>query len=290
MKKAKYTANTDWLKMMMSRSGSRQVAPTKPPKPIKGTQLTILGCGSSTGSPVLTCKCETCSSRDPRNNRLRASVKFQVKDKVFIVDTSPDLRQQAMREKIYWIDAVLYTHPHADHVHGIDELRSFNFLMRRAIPCYGNKWSIDTIRTKFDYIFKYSQEGGGTPAIDLHLIDKPMKIAGVKVTPIPVTHGKATVLGYRINDIAYITDCSYIPEPTFKVLKNLDILVLDCLRPSRHPTHINIEEALALVKKIGAKKTYLTHMSHDIEYREFARSLPKNVYPAHDGLTVRSLK
>lgn len=204
-----------------------------------------------------------------------------------MVDTSPDLKAQAMREKIWWIDAVLYTHPHADHVHGIDELRAYNFMMHKVIPCYGSEWTVSDIRKKFDYIFKYTQEGGGKPAIDLHLITKPMNIQGVRVVPLPAIHGKMPVLGYRINNVAYLTDFSYIPDSTFRYLKGLDAIVLDCLRYEEHPTHVNLAQSMDYVKRIGAKRTWLTHMSHDVEYKEFARQLPRNVFPAHDGLVIK---
>lgn len=259
-----------------------------PPKPIKGTQITILGCGTSSGIPLLACKCKTCTSKDPRNKRLRASVLIRTGNKNFLIDTSPDLRAQAMQNGFLWIDSVLFTHPHADHVHGIDELRSFNFIMHRPIPCYGNEWTIRTLRTKFDYIFKKTQMGGGKPKIDLRLLEKAKKIYGIKVQPLKLIHGRLPVLGYRINDVAYITDCSYIPDQTFRYLKNLDVLVLDCLRPQLHSTHLNVEGSLALAKKIGAKRTYFTHMGHELEYKEFARFLPKGIWPAYDGLVIKS--
>lgn len=197
---------------------------------------------------------------------------------------------QSLREKLYWIDSVLYTHPHADHLHGIDELRSYNFLMKKVINCYGNRWTIDEIRNKFDYIFKYSQEGGGKPAIDLHEIkaSKKIKIDGIEITPIGLIHGKMPVLGYRINDVAYLTDFSEIPEKSMKLLKNLDVLVIDCLRFTEHPTHVNSVQALEYVEKIGAKRTFLTHMTHELEYLSFKKQLPKGVEPAYDGLKLVS--
>lgn len=259
------------------------------PKPIKGTALTILGCGTSSGVPLLACKCRVCRSKDPRNKRLRASVSIQVGDKVFLIDTTPDLRTQLLTHEIFWIDAVLFTHPHADHIHGIDELRSLNYLMARHLPCYGNEWTIDSLTSKFDYIFKATQVGGGKPLLTVNrLEDKAFKVAGIKVQPLNLVHGRMPVLGYRINDIAYITDCSYIPDRTFRYLKNLDVLVLDCLKHEAHPTHLNVESSLALAKKIGAKKTYFTHMGHELEYKDFLRSLPKGMYPAFDGLKIRA--
>ncbi len=279
--KAKFKNKSRWL------SEIKQVPLITPPKPIAGTQITILGCGSSSGTPLLYCHCQTCISKNQKNNRTRASIVIQTNDKIFLIDTSPDLRFQAMREKLFWIDAVLFTHAHADHVHGIDELRSFNFIMRRPIPCYGHRATIHAIHSKFDYIFSYTQEGGGKPAIDLHLIDKPIRISGVKVIPLEVQHGSIKVLGFRINNVAYITDCSYIPEKTFSLLKNLDVLVLDCLRPQPHPTHVTITESLEIAKRVNAKKTFLTHMAHEIEFESFKKTLPKNIYPCFDGLKIK---
>jgi phosphoribosyl 1,2-cyclic phosphate phosphodiesterase len=208
--------------------------------------------------------------------------------KTFLIDTSPDLRQQAMSNKIFWLDAVLYTHPHADHMHGVDELRTFNFLMGRPIPIYGNDWSLSELKEKFSYIFKYTQEGGGKPKLDLHQIKGVTNISGVQVTPLPLVHGTMPVLGFRINDMAYITDCSTIPDKTLRLMRDLDVLVLDCLRPNAHPTHLCIDEALELAHRIRARRTYFTHMGHEIEYERFAKSLPKGMYPAHDGLVIKS--
>lgn len=206
---------------------------------------------------------------------------------MFLIDTSPDLRQQAQRNKLFWVDAVLFTHPHADHLHGIDDLRSYNYLMARPITCYGNAWSLDVLQNRFDYIFKKTQLGGGKPMLRLQLLKKAIKIEGVRIVPLDLIHGQMPVLGYRINDIAYITDCSYIPDRTFKYLKQLNVLVLDCLRYSSHTTHLSVESALAIAKRIGAKKTYFTHMGHELEYNKFKRSLPKNMYPAYDGLVIK---
>lgn len=284
MKKPKYKAASKWLDQLAI------MPKTKKPKSIKGTQITILGCGSSTGAPVLFCTCKTCKSKNPKNNRLRASVVIQAKDKVFLIDTSPDLRMQAMRAKLGWIDAVLYTHDHADHVHGLDELRTFNYIMSKAISCYGNKSTISALRKKFSYIFTNTQEGGGKPVIDLHEIQKPFKVHGIKIIPLEIMHGKISILGFRINNVAYITDCSYIPEKTYKYLKGLDVLVMDCLRYTAHPTHVNVEESLKIVKRINAQKTVLTHMTHELEYENFKKSLPKNVEPAFDGMILKSKK
>lgn len=258
----------------------------RPPHSVQGTKVTILGCGTSTGVPLLACTCPTCRSRDPRNKRLRSSVSIQVRDKVFLIDTTPDLREQGLRNRMFWIDAVLFTHPHADHTHGIDELRSYNYLMTRRIDCYGNAWTLGAIRNKFDYIFKKTQKGGGKPLIDLHRLRGGKTIAGIRVIPLECSHGNLGVLGYRIGDVAYLTDITEIPSRTLPKLRGLKLLVLDCLRYRPHPTHLNVTAAIELAKKIGAKKTVFTHMGHEVEYKTFARSLPENMTPAFDGLVI----
>ncbi len=253
------------------------------------TKITILGSGTSSGVPLLGCQCKTCTSQNPKNMRHRASACIEANGQVFLIDTTPDLKQQVVQNKIYHVDAVLYTHPHADHLHGIDDLRSFNFVMKKSIPCFGNSWTISTIYKRFNYIFNPPQQkGGGVPSLTLHLMQKTHNFNGLKIYPLALKHGKLPVLGFRIKDIAYITDCSYIPQNTFRYLKKLEILVLDCLRPREHSTHLNTEQAIELAKKIGAEKTYFTHMGHEIEYEEFARTLPKNMYPAYDGLKINA--
>lgn len=259
-----------------------------PPKAVKGTVLHVLGCGASSGVPLLACPCSVCKSRNPKNKRLRASVYFQVGKKVFLVDTSPDFRQQAHRAHLHWIDAVLFTHPHADHIHGLDDLRAFNFLMAKSIDCYGNSWTIETLASRFDYIFKKTQVGGGKPQLNLHIIDKPQTIHGVRVIPLELIHGRMPVLGYRIKNVAYITDLTYLPDSTLRLLKGLDVLVLDCLRPEPHSTHLHVDSAVQLATRIGAKRTFFTHMGHELEYKQFSRYLPKNMFPAFDGLIIKA--
>ena len=189
------------------------------------TTLTILGSGTSTGVPLIQCKCLTCRSKNPRNQRLRASVWIQTRGKSFLVDTSPDLRAQALRARIPRIDAVLYTHPHADHISGIDELRSFNFIQKEEIPVYGNSWTWEDLNLRYQYIFKPSRvEGGGIPRLKFHLIPSELEeiqILGVPVLPLPVLHGSQTTLGFRIDSVAYLTDCSYIPTQVLDRLQGL---------------------------------------------------------------------
>lgn len=257
--------------------------------------LTILGCGTSTGVPLISCRCKVCRSRDPRNNRTRASVWVQTAGKSILIDTSTDLRQQALREGIPRVDAVLFTHPHADHVHGIDEMRSYNFIQNGSIPAYGNRWTCEELLIKFPYIFNKPRnvEGGGVPQLELNQFDartETLEVAGVPVIPLPVQHGSKECVGYRIGSVAYVTDCSYIPAESLDRMKGLSVLVLDCLRLQKHGTHFNLDQALETVAQLkphGLKRTYLTHLGHDFDYETWAKKLPKGIRLAYDGLKIR---
>ncbi len=258
------------------------------------TTITILGSGTSSGVPLLQCKCRVCRSKNPKNHRLRASAWVQFRGKSFLIDTSTDLRQQALQAKIPRLDAVLYTHPHADHAHGIDELRSFNFVQRESIPVYGNEWTRTELIQKFSYIFKppHHIEGGGIPLLTLHPVDtaaESLAVAGTRVVPISLQHGSKECVAYRFDRIAYVTDCSYIPPSSLERLKGLDVLVLDCLRFEPHGTHFNLDQALAVIEQVKPKRAFLTHLSHDFDYATFKLpgKLPKGVALAYDGLKVR---
>ena len=252
--------------------------------------LTILGCGTSTGVPLISCKCSVCRSRNKKNHRLRASAWIQARGKSILIDTSPDLRQQALREKIERVDAVLYTHPHADHVHGIDELRSYNFIQKASIPVFGNAWTCEELKSKFSYIFKPSYvEGGGIPQLELNQFDSKidqLDVQGIPVIPISLSHGSKECVAYRVDSVAYVTDCSYIPETSLDRLKGLSVLVLDCLRLEPHKTHFNLDQALATVDAVRPKKTFFTHLSHDFDYSKWIKKLPKGVTLAYDGLKI----
>jgi len=254
--------------------------------------FTILGCGTSTGVPLIHCSCAVCQSDDPRNKRLRASVWVQVEGKNLLIDTSTDLRQQALQAKIPRIDGVLYTHPHADHIHGIDELRSFNYVQKQRIPVFGNTWTCRELRTKFSYIFAPGpSQGGGIPQLELFEFNAKvarLDVAGIEVIPLPVEHGKSECVGYRIGSTAYITDCSKIPEESVKKLSGISDLILDCVRIERHDTHLNLEGALGVIKEIQPQRTYLTHLGHDFDYSEYSSILPKGVFLAYDGLRIQS--
>lgn len=255
--------------------------------------LTILGCGTSTGVPLIHCSCEVCRSKNPKNHRLRASIWIQVRGKSFLIDTATDLRQQALRAKIPKVDAVLYTHPHTDHIAGIDELRSFNFVQKSRIPLYGNAWTYEELKHRFSYIFNPGPiEGGGIPQLDFHLFDPQaplLEAAGEKIIPIPVSHGSKECIGYRIDSVAYLTDCSYIPPTSLERMKGLSVLILDCLRIKPHGTHLNLDQAIEVISKLKPKRTFLTHLGHEFDYVKSRKLLPKGVAFAYDGLTIKSL-
>lgn len=263
-----------------------------PPKSVrKSWELTILGCGTSTGVPLLFCTCAVCRSKNPKNRRLRTSAWLRAGGKSILIDTSTDLRQQALSARIPRVDAILFTHPHADHVSGIDEIRSFNFIQKRRIPAYGNAWTCAELRVRFPYIFAPAKkiEGGGIPLIDLEEFStktQTLDIAGVPVRPIALTHGSEECVGYRFDALAYITDCNAIPKTSLDRLRGLDTLILDCLRLAPHGTHLNLERALETVRELRPRRTILTHLGHDFEYRQWTKKLPKGVALAYDGMTV----
>ena len=250
--------------------------------------VTFLGTGTSTGVPVIGCSCRVCSSPDPKNKRLRQSVKIEAGGKFFLIDTTPDLRLQLLREPIPRLDFILYTHSHSDHLMGLDDIRPFNFRQREPIVAFANPMTAKAIRRAFSYIWDdKTQLGGGKPQLELHEVEERFTHAGVEVIPIPVTHGEWTILGFRIGRFAYITDTNGVPPSSMKLLEGVEVLALDGLRLAPpHPTHFTIGEAIACAREIGAKTTYLIHLTHDIEHAEVGKTLPEGVELAWDGLEL----
>jgi phosphoribosyl 1,2-cyclic phosphate phosphodiesterase len=247
----------------------------------------MLGVGSSAGTPVIGCHCETCRSDNPKNKRLRCSTTITTDHgQIILIDTGPDLRLQALREGLSRVDAVLYTHTHADHLHGIDDLRAFCQIQKKQIPLYGKLDAMLHIQDKFGYAIRAAGDFWDLPVLSLNTISAPFELFGIKITPIPVKHGYSDILGYRIGNMAYLTDVSDIPESSLSLLNNLDVLMLDCLRYTPHYTHINVEQSIAFAGRIAALNTYMIHMTHDIEYEKLSEALPGNIHVAFDGLKL----
>jgi phosphoribosyl 1,2-cyclic phosphate phosphodiesterase len=249
-------------------------------------KVTFLGTGTSTGVPVIGCTCRVCTSGDPRNRRLRPSLLLEWDTRKILVDSSSDFRQQALQHRIDRLDAVLYTHSHADHVMGLDDLRIYNFRQRADLPVYGSAGTLQDLRRTFWYAFTDTQEGGGKPRLDLRVVAAPFDLFGTKVVPVPLLHGDLEVLGYRIGGFAYCTDCNFVPPPSLQALGGLDILVIDALRPTPHPTHFSLPETLALLEVLKPARAFLIHMGHDIEHSETESALPPFVRLAFDGLVL----
>lgn len=250
-------------------------------------KITFLGTGTSQGVPVIGCGCNVCTSPDPRDNRLRSSIHIAVDDKSFVVDTGPDFRQQMLREKIKKLDAILFTHGHKDHTAGLDDVRAFNHWQKRSMPIYGSRDALDQLKVEYAYAFA-DKKYPGIPQLDLYeLGDETFEINPVSITPLPVLHMRLPVLGFRIYDFAYITDANAIPEETLGKLKGIKTLVLNALQREKHLSHFNLEEAIAMAKKIGADRTYFTHISHKLDLHQVVeRELPEKIFLAFDGLQV----
>jgi phosphoribosyl 1,2-cyclic phosphate phosphodiesterase len=260
------------------------------PPPVKN-RLTFLGTGTSNGVPVLGCKCEVCTSADPRDKRLRTSAYLEtLSGERILFDIGPDFREQSLRHNILHIDGVLVTHPHYDHIGGLDDIRQVNFTMGGPIDVYGMRDTLAEIRERCGYMFRVSQEGGGKPKIGLREIEpyREFTVGSVKIMPFTVMHGEISILGYRIGDLVYITDASAIPERSMDVILSRPIgtLVVNALRPLPHPTHFNLEQALEFVGRVKGKHAYLVHVTHHFGQEQTQAILPPDVMLAYDGLTV----
>lgn len=250
--------------------------------------LTVLGSGTSVGVPVIGCDCSVCGSTDPRNKRLRPSVFLRYRGKGVLIDTSPDFRQQALRFGVDRIDAILYTHAHADHILGLDDVRPFNFHQKSPIPIYASVNTLETIQRTFCYIFDGRQTKSSRPQIEPNTFDgEAFRLFGVDVVPVPLPHGESGSHGFRIGNLAYLTDHSDIPEESKRMLRGLDVLFLDALRHKPHPTHSTLEQALGHVEELKPKRAFLTHISCYMgEHQKIEERLPHNVRLSFDGLEL----
>jgi phosphoribosyl 1,2-cyclic phosphate phosphodiesterase len=252
-------------------------------------QITFLGTGTSHGVPMIGCQCATCRSQDPRDHRTRPSVFIQTDDGgAILIDAGPDLRAQALVHDITRVDAIVFTHGHADHILGLDDVRRYNHIMKRPMACFADAQTVDDIRRMFGYVFDPdAPKGGGLPQLELFRVDGPFCVGRQEVVPVPVLHGHRPIFGLRFGRFAYLTDCSGIPETSWSLLEDLDVVVLDALRERSHPTHFSIAEAIEAGRRIGATRTYFTHMCHDLPHAATCAKLPPGFELAYDGLQLR---
>lgn len=251
------------------------------------TRLTFLGTGTSQGVPMIGCGCEVCKSQDPRDKRLRASVLVEHEGLRVLVDAGPDFRYQMLRAGVSSLDAILLTHNHKDHTGGLDDIRAFNYHEKRATQIYCEKYVEESLRKEYSYAFEEIKYPGA-PEWDVHIIDEnPFTIKGVEITPIRGRHFKLPVLGYRFGNIAYCTDMNHIPEEEYYKLQGLDHFIINCVRRGRHISHYSLEQAIEVAEKVGAKHSWLTHLSHQLPcHEELTKELPEGILPAFDGLVI----
>jgi phosphoribosyl 1,2-cyclic phosphate phosphodiesterase len=251
-------------------------------------RVLFLGTGTSHGVPMIGCECAVCRSTDPRDKRLRPSIYIDVPGHAkILVDTGPDLREQALTHHLTRVDAVLYTHGHADHIMGLDEVRRFNAIQGGPIPCYASAETWATLRQAFSYIFDGKpRKGGGIPELVPHEISGPFEVAGVVVVPVPVWHGDLPVLGFRLGTFAYLTDCNRIADESWSLIEGVETLVIDALRDRRHSTHFTVQEAIDVVARVSPRRALTTHMTHDLGHAATSARLPAGVELAYDGLVL----
>lgn len=254
-------------------------------------RVRVLGSGTSTGIPIIGCDCPVCTSDNPKNQRLRASIRVEVGGKTFLVDCGVDFRHQMLANPTPRIDAVLITHTHADHVHGIDDLRAFCFRQRERIPIFSSENFLDDISVRFAYAFNPPQAGGGVPLLDLREIEagQVFETGGVHVLPIQIMHGILPILGFRFGKFAYMTDCSGIPDETIELLDGVETIIISALRDEPHPTHFGFGQALEMSERLGVKNAYFIHFTHSVEHESKQAELPDWAHLTYDGLdfTVR---
>lgn len=248
-------------------------------------RLTMLGSGTSMGVPSLGCGCRVCRSEDPHDNRTRPSILLSADGRNILIDTSPDFRQQALRAGLRRLDAVVYTHGHADHILGLDDIRPFNMKQHERVPVYANRQTLAILERTFAYIFDEAPTMSTIPAVELREIRGPFEAAGVELLPVPARHGNTDVLGFRFGRAAYVTDFSEIPAASMGLLRGLDDLILSALRDKPHPMHSTVANSLEIVRILGPRRAWFTHISHDLPHEETNARLPENVRMGYDGLT-----
>jgi phosphoribosyl 1,2-cyclic phosphate phosphodiesterase len=259
-------------------------------------EILVLGSGTSHGVPMIACECDVCRSDNPKNRRFRPSILVRNAEQAILVDTTPELRMQALTFDVRRVDAVLFTHTHADHIFGLDDLRRFNDVMDQEIPVYGDEATLADIRRIYTYIFKETQEGGGKPRLTLHTVPTEFDLCGLHIESFYVMHGSLPVLSYRFHttdadgtprSLAYVTDVNHIPPTSMEKLRNLDVLILDAVRFEPHSTHFGLYQALDVIAELKPGYAYLTHLSHHFDHDAVNAELPPNVELAYDGLTIR---
>lgn len=252
-------------------------------------ELVFLGTGTSQGVPIIACECNVCTSQDSKDKRLRSSVLIRTSQTTLVVDTGPDFRQQMLRENVKVLDAILFTHEHKDHIAGLDDVRAYNFILKKKIPVYATERVIKALQREYYYIFN-DEKYPGIPEIDIHLIDnQAFYIQDIHIQPVELLHYKLPVLGFIFNQrLAYITDANYISPLEKNKLKNLDVLIINALRREKHISHFTLQEALDIIQELQPQKAYLTHISHQLgTYKEVSKELPQNVFLAYDGLQIK---
>lgn len=254
-------------------------------------RVTILGCGPSGGVPLIGCDCAVCNSADPKNRRSRSSIAIASADTAILIDASPDLREQLLRAKLRRFDAVVFTHAHADHVHGLDELRSINYLTNKVLPAFGDEATLADIKARFGYAFEGAKPIGGfwyQPSLDPRPIDGPFRVGALTLRPFVQGHGlyRQSTLGFRIGTFAYSTDVKDMPEESFWALEGVKVWVVDCLSAKPNPAHSHLDQTLAWIARVKPERAILTHMNHSLEYEALKRLLPAGVEPAYDGMVI----
>lgn len=250
-------------------------------------KITVLGSGTSSGVPTIGCSCAVCRSTDPRDKRLRPSILISTGGRNIIIDTTPDFRAQVLRAGIARLDAIVYTHGHADHIFGLDDVRPFNYHQGEKIPIYASQSTFAIIERVFAYVFDNRDRKTHVPQLEVNLIDEtPFDVLGLRFTPIPLMHGKDAIFGFRFARVAYLTDHSEIPESSLEMLGGLDVLFLDALRSRPHPTHSTLEKSIETARRLAPGRTFFTHMCHDLGHAATEGVLPEGVHLAYDGLEI----